>query len=684
MAQNHSHLTESNDLGVSRLQHRLDNQPDSTNRDMAFPAFVDVPSHEDHVQLPPEEWQACIELWITLAELHLRSPNEVWAKSLEEDRSNLVGFLKSYFLALTRSKNFPELSRATKLRRLCFLLSHRALSSAAVPLDLLSWTFLASICSGFPQSEELKKLLSSAWKRRTSEVDTQLQAEKNRQIKTLDAGRYSEMTKSMTQTIPVLHQVPDLAAFLMTGSDLLDSIDTACKKADADFRKVATIYVYLGFVGLLTSSQPSISALSDHLYSLKSSSSPGNPSLLADLVSKTPLLPKLKDVLASQDPSRLSKLENLLAEYRQPGNSRPKQLVRRKIGKGKGRSRDEFGHQGFGGIHVHRMSKITQIQDLFPDLGSGFIVKLLDEYNDDVEQVTAHLLDESLPAHLSGLDRSQQLPTSQPQTNADLASHLPPRSTPPPTERRNIYDGDELDQLSADTSRLHFGRANKNRTADNLLADRSTAPNKAAIMSALAAFDSDDDERDDTYDVEDVGGTVDSSMANDEANADKNEEALFAAYRMSPEAFSRDAITRRSKARMALKNETQWTDEAIEGWAVMLARDPRKLKRLEAKYATFAGQQNALERTAWREAEEGDAESSGGEAFGNRGRGGGRGRGPRGGRGGGRGGAAVSGPSNEAGTQQARQRKEASKGSRANHNRRDQRARKMARGGFPG
>ena len=485
--------------------------------------------------------------------------------------------------------------------------------------------------------------------------------------------------------IPLLHQLPDVAAFLMTGSDLLDSIDTAYVKADDGFRKVAVMYVYLGFVGLLTCSEPSISALSDHVYSLKSSRKADGPTLLSDLVSKTPLPPKLKEVVGPQDPARLSKLENLLAVLCQNENARPKHLVRRKIDKGKGRSHDEFGHDAFGGMHVHRMSKITQIQDLFPELGSGFVVKLLDEYQDDVELVTAHLLDESLPAHLSGLDRSLQLPTQPAQSNANLASHLPPRSTPPP-ERRNVYDGDELDKLAADTSRLHFGRANKARTADNMLADRTTAPNKAAIMSALAAFDSDDDERDDTYDVEDVGGTVDTSMANDEANADKNEEALFAAYRKSPGTFGRDAATRRGKPRMALKSETQMTDEAIEGWAVMLARDPRKLKRLEAKYATFAGQQNAIERTAWRENEGEDAESSGGEAFGGqRGRGRGRARGHRGGRGGaGRGGAAVSGPSNEAGTQQARQRKEASKGSRANHNRRDQRAKKMARGGFAG
>ena len=226
-------------------------------------------------------------------------------------------------------------------------------------------------------------------------------------------------------------------------------------------------------------------------------------------------------------------------------------------------------------------------------------------------------------------------------------------------------------------------------TADDLLADRSSAPSKAAILSALATFDSDDDERDDTYDVEDVGGTVDSAIpGSDDADADlrdNNEEPLFRAYKMSHETFDRDSNTRRGKARLHLKNETGMTDEAIEGWAIMIGRDPRRLRRLEAKFSTFSGGQRELASTAFREGgtESGTEDSEGGGRGGGfRGRGRGRGT-PGQRRGGGRGGN-VAGPADDKTTQAARQRKDASKGSRANHNRRDQRARKMARGGLPG
>jgi activating signal cointegrator complex subunit 2 len=265
---------------------------------------------------------------------------------------------------------------------------------------------------------------------------------------------------------------------------------------------------------------------------------------------------------------------------------------------------------------------------------------------------------------------------------------MEPHSTPPQLPiRRNVFDDDDFDQLALDTSKLHFGRRNPDRTADDILQDRSNAPNKAAILSALAAFDSDDDERDDTYDIEDVGGTVDSAapgMSREEANADVrdgHDEALFRAYRITPKLFDRDSATRRSKPRISLREETGMTDEAIEGWALMLSRDPRQMKRLEAKFSHFSGAQKDLAPTSWRANPESGTEESDVDGN-NRGRGGFRGRPGRGGAGRGRGRGNVAGPTGEKETEMARQRKEANKGSTANHNRKAGRAKKMARG-FP-
>lgn len=247
-----------------------------------------------------------------------------------------------------------------------------------------------------------------------------------------------------------------------------------------------------------------------------------------------------------------------------------------------------------------------------------------------------------------------------------------------------------------DVSNLHFGKRNPGKTADDILKDRSTAPNKAAILSALSLFDADDDERDDTYDAADAGFAVNDALADDADDLkrkDTNEETLFKAYQTDPKLFNRDSDTRRSNYRTKLKQDTGMTDEAIEGWAVMLTRNPQQLKALETKYSavgSFTGNQATLAPTSWRaNTGESGAEDSGAEGGssnqrgGSRGRGRGRGRGGGGGGGGGRRGD-VAGPTGEKGTENARRHKEANKGSRANHNRREGRARKMARAGFPG
>lgn len=55
---------------------------------------------------------------------------------------------------------------------------------------------------------------------------------------------------------------------------------------------------------------------------------------------------------------------------------------------------------------MEEVAKISQIQDLFPDLGQGFIQACLLEYNDDVETVIMQLLEDNLPPKLAEMDRS--------------------------------------------------------------------------------------------------------------------------------------------------------------------------------------------------------------------------------------------------------------------------------------
>jgi activating signal cointegrator complex subunit 2 len=664
---------------------------------MKIPPIAPWPPSGVRKEIPAVDWQQFLDAWIAITGILLKQSEEGFISSSQD--SSLIKFLESYTQSgQVISGSLGELH----LSKNCFLLVHRILLDITKPPpELLRWRFLAEFSRTYSSSRRsLHSLLQHLWDSKSSEIEPELSKVKKSLISSLETAREAEYSSILVQLQPLAFASPDIGSFFMVGSDFLDSMTSTYQKASPGQQKQLIITVYLCLVSLLKVQHPHVSLLLDHLYSLKASTESqklprrsGN-SLLPDLVTVTPLISMLHHHIKGNDAARAETLLTSLESFRLGPTPRPKRRKYPSQDKGKSQAGpndvvDEYNHRAPDHIHIHRMSLITQVQELFPDLGSGFIAKLLDEYNDNTEQVTAHLLDHDLPPHLSSLDQADQLPPSSPSSTTH--THLIPRSTPPllPT-RHNIFDDDPLDTLTVSANNLHIGRKNASLTADSILADRSGAPAKAAILSALAAFDSDDDERDDTYDAEDVGGTIDTPApsAPDEAESDPaHEEALFSAYKATPELFQRDAATRRGKARAALKAETGMTDEAIEGWGIMIGRDSRALGRLEGKYAAFRGGQRDLPPTEWRatpdEEESQGADSGRGQG---RGRGPGRGSGRRRGNTRGRGsenGAAGS-SSNEHGTQVNRQRKEANKGSRANHNRRHQRAKKMARGGFPG
>lgn len=664
-----------------------------------------------------DEWNASLEAWLSLAEAHtVRSELEQTIHD-ESVPSFLTSFMRE--IAAHSPSMLGPSDSAKLLLKQCLLLTSKVFKFPQSPVSLLQWEFLSDFSRVYGK-RRANSALSSLPDASQTAVDASLSALKKFLIKNMDAGINGDLKAVETRLQRLNHLInasPSAASFFLAGSEFLDGLITCYKVMNPPLRKTIVTTTYLSLIGLTESEPPKFSMLTDQLYSLKTAAKAhkagplnANDSLVADLVSTTPLIQQFEHKAEASGPAN-ARIQNVLkdlATFKKPGiGMKPKRPIRRKIDKGKGVALEE--HNAMAGeVHIHRMSQITQVQDLFPELGSGFVSRLLDEYDNDTEQVIAHLLEDSLPAHLKVADRSEQLyacdctflrgslmraanrTCRSNNARARRKSSLVPRSTPPqlPT-RHNVFDDDELDRLALDTSKLHFGKKEAGKTADEMLADRSKAPNKAAILSALATFDLDDDERDDTYDAADVGGTVDTANTEDPTN--DNEEVLWKAYQADPKNFDRDQSTRKGATRMKLKEETGMTDEAIEGWALMLSRNANQKRRLELKYSAanqFTGRQNELASTAWRASPAGsgtEMSDTDGGGSGERGRGGGRGRGRgRGGRGGGRGGGNVAGPTGEQETEQARRRKEANKGQRANHNRRDQRARKLARAGLPG
>ncbi|KAJ4289930.1 hypothetical protein N0V88_006727 [Collariella sp. IMI 366227] len=383
----------------------------------------------------------------------------------------------------------------------CFTLIKKLIQAPSPPPELAQWEFLSDSCRIYGKKAGL--LLDGLSEGSNKSLDSSLATLKKFLIKNLDAGLdggdLKEIEERLERANDLIRVSPSTAEFFLAGSDFIDGLISCYKITNPPLRKALIATTYLCLMGLAEGQK--MSALTDQLYSLKAAAEAHktgplnvNDSLVAELVTSTPLIQHLQRKLEASDKSS-TRTKSVLAElntFKKPGSSlsKPKRLFKRKIDKGKGLAEyDEA--QAQQEIHVHRMSQISQVQDLFPELGTGFISQLLDHYASNTEEVVAHLLDDSLPP--------PRLPRPHLQPHPPIPSPTP--QLPPPQEE------DNLDLLTASSANLHIGKRPHPLT--------NTPTNKAAILSALAAFDSDDDERDDTYDAADVGGTVDTTPALD-------------------------------------------------------------------------------------------------------------------------------------------------------------------------
>jgi activating signal cointegrator complex subunit 2 len=381
---------------------------------MSLPHFAPFPDAKVRQSILPDQWELFLDSWTSLAELYLRLGDQQFTSAISEN-DTLTPFLLSFFHELAQDASITP--KVLPLRKQCFFLLHRLFSSNEVPANLLGWSALSDFSHVFPKSEQFRSSLQTLWTKKGGAIEKSLQTAKTAVIRNLESKRPEETENTLNRLAPLLRASPAASNFMLTGSDFLDSLYAAYPKIPSSMQKKLVTIAYLGLTALLEGTKPNYSLLSDHLYSLKSSEEqeqkkePGKKTLVADLVTNTPLLEKIRNRATVPEATRIKNTAASLSAFRQSNVARPKRLVRRKVDKGKNTiTDDDYGHGAFAGeVHVHRMSMISQIQELFPDLGGGFIVKLLDAYNDDIEQVTAHLLEDSLPPNLANADHSEQL-----------------------------------------------------------------------------------------------------------------------------------------------------------------------------------------------------------------------------------------------------------------------------------
>ena len=686
-----------------------------------LPPFAAFPSTTVRETLAQHEWQACLDAWIFSVEFRLRLVPEGFAKFQLSDNSSGLPFLLSYFQewrlpASQKSAYRPQRPSEVRLHQQCLLLSRRLLLETNLPYNCLPQNLFALIadgCAAFGATEAWNDTLRLTWPRGMVQIVEAINASKALLIKTMSYGREIDPSSTLQYLLSgtmLTRSLAEAGAVYLTGTDYLDTLSSIYASLESqrgstatELRKQLTANVYVCFRSLMASNPPRISMLLDSLYSLRAAStqlSHAVPTLLSSLICSTTFLRRLEVFLSETKDSRGDALLRLLHQHKAQTVHLHDLLPRRKGQRGKGRARAANGDV----MHIHKASQISQIQELFPSLSPTYILRLLDHFSNDIEVVTAALLEpDSLPPDLQkrALEEGDTAMAAD-----DEVSNLAPRTNPPPlAQRRNVFDGDDFDNLRISPMKIHAGRKDQGFSKQPNPEDH--AKSKAAILAALAAFDSDDDERDDTYDVADVGGTVDTTLDDEiqtipprqtnRGQRVQEDEILFRAWKSAPELFARDSKTRLSQPRQQIKRDTGMTDEQIEGWAVMLNRNPSDVSKLEKRFSpasSFSGQQRTLAGSRWQSAGSGTA-TDGGDSDADRSGAGDTVSGivTRGGSGTGsahhrglanrsRGGNSNAGPANDPKTQSARRRKEQGRGrGGANHNRREGRAKKMA-GGF--
>lgn len=284
-------------------------------------------------------------------------------------------------------------------------------------------------------------------------------------------------------------------------------------------------------------------------------------------------------------------------------------------------------------------SLISQVKDLLPDLGEGFILACLEHYSYDPEQVINNILEERLAPALSQLDRN-------------LDRQMKPDPTPLLTSRHNVFQNDEFDVFSRDSvdlSRVHKGRRKVENTRSLLndkrevVAQRQRYEQYSVVVEEVPLQpgeglsyhgDNYEDEYDDTYDGNQVG-------AND---ADSDDELI------SRRPFTIPQVLRTKVPREGQEEEDEDEEEAEDEAPKPdhFVQDPAVLReKAEARRMAF------LARKGYRHDSSTAVAGS-----------------PRG-----------HGQSRE--TTQERRKKEANKSTRANHNRRTMADRKRNKGMIP-
>lgn len=182
---------------------------------------------------------------------------------------------------------------------------------------------------------------------------------------------------------------------------------------------------------------------------------------------------------------------------------------------------------------------VNTLIDLFPDLTISHTERLLRKYNNNVEEVTALLLE-----HPEAAIEKQQ------------------------DESRHVMKNKSKD-VKVVSTRDKVGRKSDLHVPDEL-------KNRTLTSALKLMYEADEDEHDDTYDE------AETFTPEEKGNYDKTEKVFWEAYKKDPRIFAK--ANRRWPERKEIIKILHCSHEQMEGWARMLEKEPKRVRILEQKY----------------------------------------------------------------------------------------------------
>ncbi|KAK7204530.1 hypothetical protein BZA70DRAFT_281066 [Myxozyma melibiosi] len=583
------------------------------------PPYPSTPLRRALIENDPQSWHLCLETWHTLA---------TYFRALKPaDRAKAVHFRKFLASFVSVSRDDDDLDQqqpdeqsevfSSLKKDVYWLLTDEYSRSSTVSNIDMFWGFVAlyiphhsdRICTLFETFtstsdqllSRLQEFLLDRVRRGVFRL-AELHAAQLLLARPAVAGVFGEFDRPWVKG---LRSIVGAATKSDPPPPPLSSSSSSSTTAAATPAEIALKLAYLSIISLATTNPDGAATLLKRLLALLPPPAEVLPGeMLVALVVRTRLIPRLRGlgavgtglegIVVSLETVRYrlpAGVERDVNKYfRRTARRREKKTQQQQQSSSQAAKKDEKKKEKqaqddalLSVLDEEDAAKVVEIRQIFDGVRIRDAITLLAEHDKSVEGVIGYLVD-----HPEVYTRVSSEGESESESDREKVAEI--QVDDEAKEEEELAR--RLDTLDFEPGTIHIGKRPALDADAMLHSTASERGDKQKIFDALALiYDEDEaDERDDTYDDLDAGVVDDeegeglvSEVLNPEQQQrrkqqqqqreeeDPNEKMLWELYSRQLGAF--ETKMRGSKQRAEVKSATGWSDEQVEGWAKMLARD---------------------------------------------------------------------------------------------------------------